>query len=789
VRSTHGRVAIVVQTGYIPAMRPALVAAVALFAVLVGSVGCSCGAPPLPKPPVQCSASTGVGCLPDEVCVDGACQPVGRCESDVDCPSIAYRCVFPAQFCALRPGFGEECNATAPCDAGSFCALGTCREAATSQPCATRLDCAPGFMCDKQSFFCIEEAPCTFADQGFPETTCDFEEICDDGGACRQECQGLCTPETEEQDCGAGLRCDGACRCVQCLDNGDCGAGLVCNVRSGRCQSENLCFSNADCASPLECDPRTALCILPPPPCDDDFDCAVAEICNLQTTRCELPGGACFDDRFEDADTPASAEAFSLMVGVPRLFDDLVLCPDDDDVYLLELLAGDRVTATVTRALPQARATLWLLDSDAETSIAFAETPPRGNGRLVYTAQRDESVYLRVNALLAQTSYDLEVAVESSTPCGADFFEGELGNDTLATATAPALVPFGVALQGEVCPRDTEVFAVDVAPGEGVSASLSFDAARADLDLAILDADGAVIGNSAGITQPETVGRRLVNGGRLYVRVRGFGNSVGAWRLTLSRLGVVPCTDALEPDDETPRSIAVANIDDAIDDAVVIESRGLCQGGALADADRWAVSVLDFERLVASATTSELRLVLQIEDEVGAVLARSPIGVGGATVSADATVGVGLSQTLFVRAFSEQGQVGPYTIRLFKENQGSCAPDDAEPNDAITTRRALPSSDALLTICESDEDFFVLTGVAGKRATIDATFSHGDADLDVQLLGLDGRQILATADSASDNEHLEVILPLDGEYTVRVFSLTSGARARYTLSAVVESPP
>jgi hypothetical protein len=210
---------------------------------------------------------------------------------------------------------------------------------------------------------------------------------------------------------------------------------------------------------------------------------------------------------------------------------------------------------------------------------------------------------------------------------------------------------------------------------------------------------------------------------------------------------------------------------------------------SVADADRWAVSVLDFERLVASATTSELRLVLHIEDDVGAVLARSPIGVGGATVSADATVGVGLSQTLFVRAFSEQGQVGPYTIRLFKENQGSCAPDDAEPNDAITTRKALPSSDALLTICESDEDFFLLTGVAGKRATIDATFSHGDADLDVQLLGLDGRQILATADSASDNEHLEVILPLDGEYTVRVLSLTSGARARYTLSAVVESPP
>jgi hypothetical protein len=127
-------------------------------------------------------------------------------------------------------------------------------------------------------------------------------------------------------------------------------------------------------------------------------------------------------------------------------------------------------------------------------------------------------------------------------------------------------------------------------------------------------------------------------------------------------------------------------------------------------------------------------------------------------------------------------------VRLFKENQGSCPVDGREPNDTVAGRVALPAVDEVLTICESDEDFFVLTGTAGKRATIDATFAHGDADLDVQLLGLDGSQILATADSASDNEHLEVILPLDGDYTVRVFSLTSGARARYFLNASVESP-
>ena len=114
--------------------------------------------------------------------------------------------------------------------------------------------------------------------------------------------------------------------------------------------------------------------------------------------------------------------------------------------------------------------------------------------------------------------------------------------------------------------------------------------------------------------------------------------------------------------------------------------------------------------------------------------------------------------------------------------------DARERNNSVATRGLLPAVDEVVSICESDEDFYVLPGTAGKKATVDLTFAHGDADLDVQVLGLDGVQILATADSSSDNEHLEALLPLDGDYTVRVFSLSSGARARYFVRAVVESP-
>jgi len=478
---------------------------------------------------------------------------------------------------------------------------------------------------------------------------------------------------------------------------------------------------------------------------------------------------------------------------VPKLFDDLVLCPDDDDVYRFNLLAGDRLTAAVTGTLPQARATVWLLDRDAETSVAFTETPPRGDGRLVYTAQQDELVFLRVNALLAQTPYDLDALVTRASVCAADFFEGGDGvnNDTIATATQPLLVPVGVPLQAEVCPDDTDFYAADLAPGEGLQAILAFDRARADLDVAIVDAAGGVLVNSAGIEQPEVVQRRLQAGGRVYVRVRGFGNSNGPYTLTLLRLAPVGCSDALEPvspailDDTAPRTIVVPNVDSVVGGAAIVEERGLCTGGALPDADRWAIAVEDFERLVVTSSAEPgLRLSLTIEDGAGVVLATSPIGVGGAAVSLDARA----AETLFVRARSPGGQLGAYTVRFVKENQGGCPTDALEPNNTVATRSALPGPADVVTICESDEDFFVLPGTAGKKATIDVTFAHGDADIDVQVLGLDGVQILATADSSSDNEHLEALLPIDGDYTVRVFSLSSGARARYFLSTTVESP-
>lgn len=759
------------------APKVAALAAVALAALA------SCPRDDLPARPKQCDPArpNGVdnGCLSDEICVELHCVLRPKCEDDESCPSAAYQCVLPAQVCDLRPGFGEECSGEAPCIPGQFCALGRCRVITEAISCAKRTDCPVGQGCDREHNLCIEEAPCTLADS-YPELSCDPEETCDAlSGRCVRECQEECTPATVVEDCGQGNQCNGSCECVQCITDEHCGPGLVCDARAGRCQSENLCHADDDCDAPLICDPVTLLCQVPPPACFDDFDCAIAEVCNVQINRCELPEGRCEEDRFEDHDTPADAEVREVPPGGVELLDDLSLCPDDDDVYAVALSAGDLLVATVSGTDARARATLWLLDEGGETTLRFAMTPPYGDGRVQYVAQQDGVVFLRLNALLAATPYDLTMERGSGVPCGPDFFEGANGNDTLLSATLPDLVPDDVDLTATLCPGDLDLFQLEVAAGEALSASLSFDGSASDLDLAFLDDQGGVIAQAAGVAAPELLRQRFFSAGTVYLRVRGFGYSSGPYTLRVTHQPPFSCAaDGAEPDDDVASAPVLP-----LGGEIVPEARTMCAG----DVDLITVPLEDFERLVVVTSYSDADLELDIDVLDGSgtqVLASAPPATGGAALSYHAQG----DETVVVRVGGGGGAIGPYTLSVLKENQLDCAVDLAEPNDSGVAATPLPATGTLLSICENDQDYFLVDGTASKKLVVDLSFRQADGDLDVMLLGLDGQQVLAVADGTSDGEHLEQVLPLDGSYRLRVFSLTSGALARYSIATALISP-
>ena len=752
-----------------------------LVLLLLTLGACRCG-PLLPEPPKECDA-TGAGCLSDEICLDFKCIPRPKCSTDADC-QCAFQCVLPAQVCQLRPGFGQECSPAAPCGLQQVCALGVCvdlLDTLNHKQCLRETDCPVGQRCDTLTFFCIDDAPCTFATSAtcpFPEAACDPNEVCDAvSGRCQLPCQNQCTTDP---DCLSPVasHCNGSCQCVECIGDADCGPGLHCDERAGLCRPDNLCFSDADCTSPLICDQATQLCQVAPPACESDFDCAVAQVCDIQSQRCVAPKGPCPRDFLEESDTPSSAHPVD--PANPGNLHELSLCPGDDDVFSLALHAGDLLEATLSNTDPHAHATAWLLDSSGETSLRFAETPPLGNGVITYVSQVDETVYLRLNALTDQTSYDLDITLSSGAICVADFFDQGGPNDALATATPPGLVPDGIPLGANICPGDQDLYRVGVAAGEALDAVLAFNGAQTDLDLAFLDDTGAPIALDSSAREPEHVRHRFASASSVYVRVRGFGNDTGDYTLTVTHEPPFVCqADGQEPDNDTASARTLP-----LGGGLAGEAHTMCAG----DADELVVPLEDFERLIVSALydDADVELTVDVLDATGTtVLKSSPPATGGAAVAYDAQG----NETVVVRVTGTGGGIGAYSLDVVKENQLDCAPDALEPNDTVLGRGPLPSSPGqLLSICDNDQDFYAVDGTAGRKLSAHASFRQADGDIDLILLGLDGQQILGVADGTGDGEQLDVLLPLDGTYTLRVFSLTSGTKVRYTLDARVVSP-
>lgn len=724
----------------------------------------------LPAPPVQCEEDSD--CLSDESCKENKCVLLDACEEDEDCPSIAWFCTYPAQRCEVRDGFGEECSEEEPCDPGSFCALGKCRETSTAIPCGRRTDCPLGQICDRRTFYCIEEGPCTLADD-YPELACEPDQVCDPiSGLCRGDDSGQCTTETAEEDCGPNMFCDASNRCVQCLSDEDCGAGLICNTRAGRCESENLCYDDSDCPPHLFCDPSTALCQVPPPACEDDFDCEVAEICNRATGRCELLDGACVDDYLEDADSPTNAEPVVLAETTnERIYDGLMLCPDDDDWFTIPLTAGDQLKIEVTGTDSKARATVWLLDGLGETSLQYVEAPPRGDGNIDYVADQDETVYLRINALLGATGYNLNIEITPGSPCVTDDYEGETGNDTYLTPHALGAEEETATLSAAICSDDVDHYSFSLAAGEALAATLTLDGSATDLDLAFLDAaNGTTILSSSGTGDTETLTYRASTERTVVVRVRGYHNNKGDYTLNLVRLPPFQCPE---------QSVATETLD--LTAPFTGSDIALCR-----DVPRvYEVTLQPYERLVslASFNGADLTLAMAILSQDGSQTHREIIYRNG---QGSITYQPWQEETVQLKVWGYANTEGEVDLQIFKEAQVNCSPDAAEPNDLVDTAGALPENNPWLTLCGNDEDVYVIDALEDKVISARIEFVHADGDLDLVLWGVDGSQVMAASDTTNNYEEIIIAAPVTGTYYLRVFSLANNISSRYSLSVEIQ---
>jgi hypothetical protein len=424
-------------------LRPLLL----LLAVLA-CAGCSSPPPPPPDagPPVLFCEVRADCDLEGQVCTQGNfcadCETSGQCRQKEECRIDAEA---GTQRCALRAGWGTDCEKNAQCSAGQFCVQGLCKDSSQVQQCPTGVasECPANMRCNPVNFVCEEDLGCS------ENADCSPGEVCNTGS---HACVPRCTPETQAEVCLGGEKCVNE-RCVQCETHAECGIGLFCDA-AGRCSAEERCYLDKDCKVPLICHKPTGQCVDKPPPCVSDENCAPDQKCNVGTGKC-VPR-ACQPDRFEPND---SAEA-ARQVAVNVSHTGLTLCEGDVDYYAFNLSRGDQLGVLV-EADPFAENTFTTVVQDSEGRTL-------ASGRLLasYVAASPDTYYAAISSTDLFQLYDVRFLMTRGVPCDDDGWEP---NDLPGQAT-----PINSAgmIDGAICPQDRDHFAVAVPAGKGVKLSL-----------------------------------------------------------------------------------------------------------------------------------------------------------------------------------------------------------------------------------------------------------------------------------------------------------------------------
>lgn len=461
------------------------------------------------EPVVQCEVREdcdieGQVCLEGNFCAD--CVSSGQCRLKEECAIDADGGI---QRCSLRSGWGTECETNAQCSAGRWCMQGLCKPEDQVRLCpnGTREECAQGERCNTLNLVCEEDLGCS------ENVDCSAAEVCNTGS---HACVPRCTVETQAEICVGGERCVDE-KCVQCIAHEECGVGLLCDP-AGKCVVQERCYQDRDCKVPLICYAQTGQCVSRPPPCVSDETCAPDERCNVGTGKCIARD--CQPDRFEANNDAMSAKALA-----PALYTDLTLCQNDVDYFVFNLSRGDRLGVDV-QADPFAENTFSTVIQDASGRTLSA-------GKLLtdYVAPTPDVYYVSVSTTDPFQPYDIRFLLAQGTPCDDDGWEP---NDL---ATQPTPLNSSGLIDGIICPQDRDHFSLAVPAGNGVSAKLTGYSSAAGLlrlclvhggtevcsedpTLPMVKGDAAVVGGQTVLLRVDSTDERTTNSYTIEVAVQ-----------------------------------------------------------------------------------------------------------------------------------------------------------------------------------------------------------------------------------------------------------------------------
>ncbi len=494
-------------------------------------------------------------------------------------------------------------------------------------------------------------------------------------------------------------------------------------------------------------------------------------------------GDVCNPDNREPNDS--AAQATSINPGTMNL----TACAGDDDWFRFSAQSGDVIELRTAFSHPAGDLTLSLYESDGTTRIDSSQTN-NNEESISWTATSAGEYLARIETDNQEggSSYTFSLSIGDGnnppipqTDCN-DRFE----NNDLVSQAAP--IEPGVHNNLTLCDflTDSEDFyAIELLPRQTISARIDFNGFVSDLDFTLYDQDGfrRLDRSAEFFSSSEAVVYEVPTGGTYYLGVNVaslFPLGTNNYTLTVNVQGGVQeptCSDdSYEPnnlpDEATP-------LDAPIVGAVSCPEENDFYLVEVTEPDTWILAEATFDTffgdvdlaivdengdmvLVAAETRGETESIEYLVEEPGEYLVRATLATGTAA-----------TYDLTVTTFT-----GTLPCR-----------DHLEPNNTRASASTITHGiveDVDLCAGEDTEDWYALELAANQIVTLDLTFTHADADLDLSLYAPGATAPTVIAESQNNNERNNYTTTVPGIYYVRAFLFGNDGQANYTLQTTVE---